>query len=167
MDKRTKTWISILVAVLIVIVLLGAAAIGGAAYFVYSHIRQTPLEEAQAGDRFVQVRQRLSSREPLLSIDDRDEVVIRRSEPGSPVKLQTLRTMVYDPREGRIVELDIPFWLLRIMPSGGRLSFLNDNGINLDSERTRLTVEDLERHGAGLILDHRDRNGAQILVWTE
>jgi hypothetical protein len=54
-----------------------------------------------------------------------------------------------------------------MMPSGGRFSLLKDNGINFDSERTRLTVEDLERHGAGLVLDHRNARGAQVLVWTE
>lgn len=177
MDKRTKTWVSIVVAILIVVVMLGVAAIGGTAYFVYSHIRQTPVEETRAGDRFAQARERLANRLPLLEIRDRelergsqrDLVVNRPPEvPGgaSGTKLQTLRALVYDPDEKRIVEVDIPFWLLRIMPSG-RFSFLNDSGIDFDSDRVRLTVEDLERHGAGLVLDHRDRRGSQILVWTE
>lgn len=168
MDKRTRTWVSIIIAILVVVAMLGAAAVGGTAYFIYSHIRQTPIEETQAGDRFAQVRQRLGSRRPLLEIDDRDDVVIHREERGAPgvARLQTLRALVYDAREARIVEVDIPFWLLRIMPSG-RFSFLDDNGINFDSDRVRLTVGDLERHGAGLVLDHRDRRGSQVLVWTE
>ena len=169
MDKRTKTWISVILGILIVVVMLGMAAIGGTAYFVYSHFRQAPVEDQQAGDRFAQVRQRLSGRTALLEIDDRDEVVIHRLErpAADGDRLRTLKAMVYDPRDGRIVEVDIPFWLLRMMPSGGRFSFLNDRGVNFESERTRLTVEDLEGHGAGLILDHRDRRGAQVLVWTE
>lgn len=170
MEKRTKTWISVIIGILIVVVMLGAAAIGGTAYFVYSHIRRVPVEDAQAGDRFAQMRQRLGGGIALLEIDDRDEVVIHRSERSAistDSRLRTLNAMVYDPREGRIVDVDIPFWLLRMMPAGGRFSFLNGQGVNFDSERTRLTVEDLERHGAGLILDHRDRRGAQILVWTE
>jgi hypothetical protein len=91
-------------------------------------------------------------------------VVIHRSErsaiSSTDSRLRTLNAMVYDPRDGRIVDVDIPFWLLRMMPAGGRFSFLNGQGVNFDSERTRLTVEDLEQHGAGLILDHRDRRGA-------
>jgi hypothetical protein len=171
MDKRTKTWVSIIVGVLIVLVVLGAAALGGTIYFVASHVRQAPVEEARADDRFSETRQRLARRQPLVEIDDSDDVVIRRAEPAAVAangaRLQTLRALVYDPREGRIVEVDIPFWLLRLMPSGGRFSFLNDSGIRFDSERSRLTLEDLERHGPGLVLDHRDRRGAQILVWTE
>jgi hypothetical protein len=170
-DKRTKTWLSILAAVLIVIVMLGAAAVGGSIYFFYSHIRQTPTEDTEADDRFARERQRLSNRRPLIEIDDRDEPVILRPDPTTQAardaRLRTLRVLVYEPREQRMVDVDIPFWLLRVMPSGGRFSFLNDHGIDFDSERTRLTVEDLERHGAGLVLDHRDRRGAQVLVWTE
>jgi hypothetical protein len=170
MDKRTKTWISVIVGILIVVVMLGVAAIGGTAYFVYSHFREAPAEEAQAGERFEQLRQRLSGRRALIEIDDREQVVIRRSlraEAVANAGLRTLNAIVYDPREGRIVEADIPFWLLRLMPAGGRFSFLSDQGITFDSDETRLTVEDLEGHGAGLILDHRDRRGAQVLVWTE
>ena len=171
MDKRTKTWISVIVGILIVVVMLGIAAVGGTAYFVYAHFRTAPVEEAQAGDRFSQMRQRLGSRKALLEIDDREEVVIHRSERPATVvgdtRLRTLKAMVFDPREGRIVEVDIPFWLLRMMPSGGRFSFLNDHGVSFDSDRTRLTVEDLEGHGAGLILDHRNRRGAEVIVWTE
>ena len=171
MDKRTKTWISVIIGLLIVVVMLGAAAIGGTAYLVYSHVRQSPVEDAQAGDRFAQMRQRLSGQSALIEIDDHEDVVVHRSPRAeaapSDTRLRTLNAMVYDPRERRIVEVDIPFWLLRMMPSGGRFSFLDDRGITFDSERTRLTVEDLEAHGAGLILDHRDRRGAQVLVWTE
>jgi hypothetical protein len=171
MEKRTRTWISVIIGILIVVVMLGAAAIGGTTYFVYSHIRRVSIEDTQAGDRFAQMRQRLSNRTALLEIDDRDEVVIHRSErsaiSATDSRLRTLNAMVYDPRDGRIVDVDIPFWLLRMMPAGGRFSFLNGQGVNFDSERTRLTVEDLEQHGAGLILDHRDRRGAQVLVWTE
>ena len=169
MDKRTKTWLSILAAILAVGVMLGVAAIGGSVYFVYSHVRQGPAEETQAGDRFEQVRQRMAGRQPLLEIDDRDEVVVRRSAEvsnGDAGKVQTLRAMVFDPREGRIVDVDIPFWLVRLMPSG-RFSFIDDNGIDFNSDRVKVTVEDLEKHGRGLILDHRDRHGAQVLVWTE
>ena len=170
MDKRTKTWLTIVAAVLIVIVMIGAAAIGGSIYFFASHVRRTAVEDTEAGDRFARERQRLSTRRALIELDDRDDPVINRSEPATgsaDARLRTLRVLVYEPREQRIVDIDIPFWLLRIMPSGGRFSFLNDNGINFDSDRTRLTVEDLERHGAGLVLDHRDRRGAQVLVWTE
>ena len=168
MDKRTKTWLSIVVAILAVMVMVGVAVVGGSVYFVYSHVRQVPAEEAQAGDRFAQAREKMANQRPLLEISDRDEVVMRPAAeaPAGGRTVETLRAMIYDPREGRIVDVDIPFWLLRIMPSG-RFSFMDGNGIDFNSDRIRVTVEDLEKHGPGLVLDHRDRRGAQVLVWTE
>jgi len=53
-----------------------------------------------------------------------------------------------------------------MMPSKN-FSFLNDNGIDFDSERVHLNLEDLERRGPGLILDQADRRGSQVLVWSE
>ena len=168
MDKRTKTWLSIVVAILAVLVMVGVAVVGGSVYFVYSHVRQVPAEEAQAGDRFAQAREKMANQQPLLEISDRDEVVRHpaAAAPAGGGTVATLRAMIYDPREGRIVDVDIPFWLLRIMPSG-RFSFMDGNGIDFNSDRIRVTVEDLEKHGPGLVLDHRDRRGAQVLVWTE
>jgi hypothetical protein len=75
--------------------------------------------------------------------------------------------LAYDPDDERLVRISIPFWLLRLAPSTKRMSFLSDNGIDFDSERVRLTLEDLERRGPGLILDHKDRHGSLVLVWTE
>ena len=74
-----------------------------------------------------------------------------------------MRVLVYDAHEGRLVHVDLPFWLLRLMPSGALGSFGGD--FSFDSGR--LTVEDLERHGPGLVLDARDSRDAQVLIWTE
>ena len=80
--------------------------------------------------------------------------------------LVSLRVLAYDTRGRKLVHVSIPFWLLRMAPSK-RMSFLNDNGIDFDSDRVHLTLEDLERRGPGLVLDQADRRGSQVLVWTE
>ena len=64
------------------------------------------------------------------------------------------------------MNVSIPMWLLRLAPSN-KFSFLNDNGIDFDSDRVHLTLDDLERRGPGLLLDQADRRGSQVLVWTE
>ena len=74
--------------------------------------------------------------------------------------------MAYDKHARKLVRVSIPFWLLRMAPSR-HVSFLNDSGIDFDSDRVHLTLEDLERRGPGLILDQADRRGSQVLVWTE
>jgi hypothetical protein len=44
---------------------------------------------------------------------------------------------------------------------------MKDNGIDFDSDRVHLTMEDVDRRGPGLLLDQADRRGSQVLVWTE
>jgi hypothetical protein len=38
---------------------------------------------------------------------------------------------------------------------------------DLDLEDMKLTVEDLERYGPTLILDHKERGGDRVLVWSQ
>ena len=41
------------------------------------------------------------------------------------------------------------------------------NGNRMDLEDLRLTVEDLERYGPSLIVDHLAPDGDRILVWSK
>ena len=40
-------------------------------------------------------------------------------------------------------------------------------GGNVDLAKLHLTVEDLERFGPTLILDHKDHKGSRVLVWSQ
>ncbi len=170
MDKRTRTWITIVVSIVAVIMVLGVAAIGGAAYWVYQHVHSETVAEETAGDSFTRARTRFSGQQALIEIGDSNQVVVHRADAPQDRevrKLNSLRAMVYDPNDGKLVDVSVPFWLLRLAPSGGRFSFLNDRNLSIDSDRVRLTLDDLERRGPGLILDHHDRRGSLVLVWTE
>ncbi len=79
--------------------------------------------------------------------------------------------LVYDNHEGRLIHIDVPLWVVRLMPSnrdrsrrGGRMSF---GGDSFDFESGNLTLDDVERHGPGLVVDGVDSRGAQVLVWAE
>ena len=168
-QSARKTWISVLIASVIIVGLLAVAAIGGTAFFIYRHVNTqfTPSDNAER--QFAEARARFTGQLPLIEIRRGDEPVLHREViPASlPVaKLDTLRVMAYDTHARKLVRVSIPFWLLRMAPSR-HVSFLNDSGIDFDSERVRLTLEDLERRGPGLILDQADRRGSHVLVWTE
>jgi hypothetical protein len=166
-DKKTRTWVAVALGVLGAIVLLGIAAVGGTAYYIYSHVRQEPVAERQASDRLAQERARFAGQQPLIEVDERNEVVLHspNAPPSGGARLRTLHVLVYNRKDGRLVDIDVPFWLLRMMPSG-RIS-LRDRGINFDSDRLHITTADLERRGPGLVLDEQNLDGAQILIWTE
>jgi hypothetical protein len=116
---------------------------------------------------------RFSGQQALIEIKRDDEPVVHRdliprSGSAGTRKPETLRVLAYDDNAGKLVRVSIPFWLLRMLPTHN-LSFLNDEGIDvdIDSDHLRLTVDDLDRRGPGLLLDHKDRRGSQVLVWTE
>lgn len=170
MEQSTRrTWISVLIASVIIVGILAIAAVGGTAYFFYRHIntQYTPRENAE--QQFADARARFAGRQPLIEIRRGDEPIVHRElveGAHSRAKLESLRVLAYDPGERKLVRVSIPFWLIRLAP-GKNFSFLNDNGINIDTDRVRLTAEDLERLGPSLILDEQDRHGAYVLVWTE
>jgi hypothetical protein len=94
-------------------------------------------------------------------------VVVGREDAGTSLPpLATLRALAYDPGPRRLLDVSIPFWLLRLSPNG-RISVDADSGIDFDAERLNLNIAALEALGPGLVLDHVDRTGMKVLVWTE
>jgi hypothetical protein len=170
MSQNTRrTWVSVLIASVIIVGMLAVAAIGGAAFFIHKHIdtQFTPNENADI--QFAEARARFAGQKPLIEIRKDEEPVVHRdvlkaSLPAA--KLETLRVLAYDTHAEKLVSVSIPFWLLRMAPTR-HVSFLRDTGIDFDSDRVRLTLDDLERRGPGLILDQADRRGSHVLVWTE
>jgi hypothetical protein len=173
MSSTRKTWISILIAAVIIVGVLALSVVGGTAFFIYRHVNAEFTNDQTAEQEFVSARGRFGGQQPLIEIKRNDEPVVHREliqAPGAAGarKLDTLRVLAYDDNAGKLVRVSIPFWLLRMLPTHN-LSFLNDEGIDvdIDSDRVRLTIDDLERRGPGLLLDHKDRRGSQVLVWTE
>jgi hypothetical protein len=72
--------------------------------------------------------------------------------------------MAFDPDDGRIVRVNVPFWLVRMKMSGATIDL---NGKHMNLEDLRLSVEDLERFGPTLIVDHRNTTGERVLVWSQ
>ena len=171
-QSSRRTWVSILIAGVIVVGILGAAAVGGTAFFFSRHIHTQFTGQASADSEFAQTRARFAGQQPLIELSADDEPILHRdvekaSGPAAP-PLSALRVLAYDNRARKLIRVSIPFWLLRMAPSRNlHLSFLNDSGIDINSDRARLTLEDLERRGPGLILDQAKRRGSQVLVWTE
>ena len=77
---------------------------------------------------------------------------------------EELHVMAFDPDDGRIVRVTIPFWLLRLKLGSSTIDF---NGNRMDLEDLRLSVEDLENFGPTLIVDHTERGGDRVLVWSQ
>jgi type II secretory pathway pseudopilin PulG len=167
--SNRKTWISVLIAAVIIVGILAASAVGGTAYFIYRHVHTqfTPTENAER--QFADARARFAGQRPLIEMVKGDEPVLHREtipKTMPATKLDTLRVLAYDSHANKLVNVSIPMWLLRLAPSN-KFSFMKDNGIDFDSDRVHISLDDVERRGPGLLLDQADRRGSQVLVWTE
>jgi Na+-transporting methylmalonyl-CoA/oxaloacetate decarboxylase gamma subunit len=167
-----KTILAVIGAIVVVVILFVVAVVGGMTYFVRTHMHAQEASADTAHDEFAKARERFAGQHPMIerstgpNEDDDERFVVHRPEASAqPVELQALRALAYDRRQQRLVHVNVPFWLLRMAPSGRGFSFMQDTDI--DMGRTHITVEDLQRHGPGLILDSRSRRGADVLVWVE
>jgi hypothetical protein len=175
MASKTPTWVWVVLGIVGFFVLAGVGLVAGGVLMVRSHVHTEFAEKQTAEQEFARQRARFAGQQPLIELkknaSDDDKVVVHRPPESAErrTNLQTIRVLVYDNREGRLIHIDVPLWIWRLMPSNrgnsrrGRVSFGND----FDFDASNLTLEDLERHGPGLVMDGIDSRGAQLLVWAE
>ena len=167
MDEKTKrTWISIVIAGVIIVGVLAIAVVGGTAAFLYSHINARVIGQDDANQAFTEARARFSGQQALIELTHDDEAVIHRDQLGSRHDITALHALVYDERARKLTHVDIPGWLLHFMSAGGHLRLANLDMFG-DDDQMRLTLDDLERRGPGLIMDVRRGHGSALIVWTE
>lgn len=166
-NRSKQTWIAIAVAVVAILILMGLALAGGSAYFVARHVHAQFVSTERADEQLAQARARFAGQTPLIEIaDDGEPVVHRSAESTGRPPVQVLHAMIYSAESGKLLTINLPMWVLRMMPAHNRFTFINDD-IDFDSHRARLTLEDIDRRGPGLILDGQARDGARILIWAE
>jgi hypothetical protein len=165
MASAKKTWVSILIAAVIIVGIIAIVVVGSTAFFVYSHVRAQVTPQATAEQQFADARARFAGQQPLIELSPGDEPVLHRDASRPRRAVQALHALVYDAHARKLTHVDIPGWLLRVMSAGGHFRLANLD--MFEDDQSQLTLEDLERHGPGLILDVRRGRGSQVLLWTE
>ena len=164
MAGKVKTWVWVVIGVVVLCILslVGMAAAG--LWFAKTHIDVRSVSPATAVIDFEKVRKQFTNQKPLIELDERGHFVHANTDrPSSDHRPQSLNIMAFDPDEGRVVKMDIPFWLL-----GSRCEASAWTSVMiLDLSDLKLTVEDLERFGPTLIVDHKGRAGERVLVWSQ
>jgi hypothetical protein len=162
-----KTWIWIIVITLSVCVVGMLAVAGAGVYFVASHFDTRQASSSEAFQEFDRARAAFKEAKPLFEIDQRERPKLTRqisSLPTAPSSPEYLWILAYDPdHEGRIVKVNLPFWLLRF----GKKNIKLDHGDGFDLNRLDIDAHELQRIGPMLLLDHRSTSGERVLVWTK
>jgi len=167
MAGRVKTWVWIVIAIVTVCILAAVAMAGIGFYYFSRHIETRAVSPATAAKSFEEVRARFRGQPPLIELDDRGRFVRAHTDRPVPAQVKApelLNILAYDPDDGQIVSLKIPFWLLRLKTGGTSIDF---NGRQMDLEDLKLSVEDLERYGPTLIAEHKTPDGNHVIVWSQ
>lgn len=160
--SRVPTWAWVVIGI-VTLGILGVITLAAAGlWFVRSHVNVRPTTVAAAASDFQTVHARFADQKPLIELDDRGNFVHANTDrPNGTRRPETLNVMAFDAHQEHEVRVDIPFWILRFK----RGAFIGSGDIDL--QKLRLTVEDLERFGPTLIVDHKDVDGSRVLVWTQ
>ena len=99
-----------------------------------------------------EVRSRFPGQQPLIQlVDGKPQFVAERaSQAPTQTTLSTLHVIAFDSDEGNLVNFSLPFWLLRMKSGPIRLSAYQQGW---DDRGVSFRVEDIEKHGPGIIVD--------------
>lgn len=160
-----KTWIWVIVGIGFLGLLALFAVAGAGVYFVSRHIETKRATGADALRAFDDARARFRDQRPLVEVENRGRQPRTRDlskVPSSSQRPEHLWILAWDPDDGRIVKISLPFWLLEM---GRRQIDVNTDGFDL--KELDLDVKELRRIGPALVLDFRDTSGERVLIWTQ
>ena len=163
--SRVPTWAWVVIAIVVLGILSVIALAGAGLWFARSHVTVHPTTVAAATTDFQTIRERFANQKPLIELDDRGNFVHANTDrPNGTIRPESLNILAFDARQEHVVRIDVPFWMLRLKTRG---TLIDVGSGSIDLQKLRLTVDDLERYGPTLIVDHKDMNGSQVLVWTQ
>ena len=166
-----KTWVWVVVALVGVTILGLIALVGAGAYFVAREIDTKPASRLSAEQEFEKERARFGDQKPLIEIDEAGHDIKSNfdpNQPAAPARPDVMVVMIWDPQDERIVRVRLPFWLLRLGSHGERGSInFGSRDSRITFERLNMSVQDLERLGPALILNHKSPQGERVLIWTQ
>ncbi len=167
MAVKVKTWVWVVVAIAVVCILMLIAMAGAGLYYFSQNIKASKVSGETARIEFDSIRTRFTGQRPLIELDERGHFLrsnTDRQPPLDPKRPEKLYVLAFDPDDGSLVRLSIPFWLLRLKMGGTTIDF---GGNRMELEDLKLTVEDLERFGPTLVLDQTNHGGDRVLVWSQ
>lgn len=156
-------WLKVVLGGLAVITVCVLAIGGTGAYFVFRNLEQRQVPEADSTKAMEAVKLRFGQRPPLVEISDPRKMDVRINRPDQPSdsRVDTIHILNWKSETGELMTTDLPLWLMRF----SSINILSQLGIAPD--RFRLTVEDIERYGPGIIVDYSVPEEFRLLLWVD
>jgi hypothetical protein len=158
-----RTWVKVSLGGVAVIVVAFAVLAGMGAYFVGRNLEIRSATEAEVLREFDAVRARFPVRQPLVEIVSPQDGDIRINRIVHPEgrRATTIFILTWNVDDEDRVHTEAPLWLMRF----SSINVLSKLGVA--PERFRLTVQDVERYGPGIVADYRRPGKNHVLIWVE
>ena len=167
MAGKVKTWVWVVVGILVIGILCVVAFAAAGIYYFSQHIDAQTVTLSTAESEFDRVRGLYKGQKALIVLDEHGDLVrsnTDRPAPANARRPENLHILAFDPDDGGLVRVTVPFWLLRMKTNNAKINLGRNR---LDLEDLKLSVEDLERFGPSLVLDQKSSGGDRVLVWTQ
>jgi hypothetical protein len=163
---KKRNWIAIILGVFLLFGILGVGCVALTVSWFRQNMAVTKTQEEAAMQQFEDVRKRFAGQQPLIElVDDKPQLAAARaSEAPSQTPLTTMHVIAYDVDEGNLVTFSLPFWLLRMKSGPIRISAYQQGW---DDRGVSFRVEDIEKHGPGIIVDATRPGEGRVIVWAE
>jgi hypothetical protein len=159
MKRKRSTILLVIFGVVIVIFVVGA---GTATFFFLSVFDSVNADETLASQSLAEARARFGGQQPILELRDDQAVLLRQAPDAAPARdLQNVHALTWDVGDRKLTRMVLPFWLIRLKSSPIEVA------VSTTGTPISLTVEEIERYGPTLLLDHVDEDGSRVLVWTD
>jgi hypothetical protein len=164
---KIPRWAQVLIGIAIVMVFLGIGAIIAISAYFSQHLVVNSSTSSQADDEFERVRKQFNGKPPILEmkngvphyVDGRVKLLPDQQRP-----LETLHVLAWDANDEKLVNVAVPWWILRL--KSGPIQFSSYAG-GWDDARVRLTTQEIEQYGPGIIMEAEGRRGERVLLWAE
>ncbi|MBY0494810.1 MAG: hypothetical protein K2Y23_11395 [Cyanobacteria bacterium] len=164
--KKKRTWLWVLLGAVLFIGVLSVGCVVGAVWFFRQNIDVTDTAEDSAMKQLDEVRAKFPGQQPLIQlVDGKPQLVAdRASQTPTTTTLSTLHVMAFDRDEGKLVNLTLPWWIIRMKSGPIRISAYQQGW---DDRGVSFRVADIEKAGPGIIVDVTENNEGRVIIWAE
>ena len=83
-----------------------------------------------------------------------------------PGPAKSVHVIAYDPDDRKLVKVDVPLWLVhKFKDQDDEIDLGHDISGRASDHLKRISLRDLEKVGRGALVEVRDDDGTQVLVW--
>jgi hypothetical protein len=164
-----KKWVPVVIGIVIFVIIVGLGLVGGAVYMFTRQVSIETMPSSSGVEEFEKLRAQHGGQQPFIELpsedSDAEPVVHKELATGQAGRVTTVHVRVWIPDERKLVRVDLPMWTLRLMGSRP-IRFETGHG-SIGRMSLKVTAEDIDRRGPGLIMDHAAPRGERVLIWSE